>query len=89
MRPRFGTPSREESGTRRKRAFERSALHRSTPTLTATRLCRRAEMMGRRERGRIEVCRAAGKRMVQQLMIHTYSEVRNMNDTLIEPSQLM
>ena len=33
--------------------------------------------------------RAAGKRTVQRSMIHTYSEVRNMKDTLIEPSQLM
>jgi len=31
--------------------------------------------------------RANGERSVQRTMIHTYSEVRNMKKTLVEPSQ--
>ena len=33
--------------------------------------------------------RAAGRRAVQRTMIHTYSEVRNMKDKLMEPSQAL
>ena len=33
--------------------------------------------------------RAAGRQAVQRTMIHTYSEVRNMKDKLMEPSQAL